>query len=158
MEEVRGTRGTGTGGVGGRRWGDGDGGTREGEKQCCESPETTGRGTWRHTGHWGAGDSTEGALGAPHLPPAPPAQVMIVPGLSSRAWSGKWNMGSPPHPAAGWSEWRGYNNTGAKGVHLPSHWVAPACLAGAAPSLQASQGAGHGWQGVSRAFRGCMGH
>lgn len=68
------------------------GGTREGEKQCCESPETTGRGTRRHTGHWGAGDSTGGALGAPHLPPAPPAQVMIVPGLSSRG--GKHRVGS----------------------------------------------------------------
>lgn len=64
MEEVRGTRGTGTGGAEMR-------GTREGEKQCCESPETMGRGTRWHTGHWGTGDSTGGALGAPtcHQPP-----------------------------------------------------------------------------------------
>lgn len=66
MEEVRGTRGTGTGGAE-------MGGTREGEKQCCESPETMVRGTRRHTGHWGARDSTGGALEAPPLATSPPS-------------------------------------------------------------------------------------
>lgn len=62
------------------------------------------------------------------------------------------HLGAPPHPAAGWSQWRGYNKPGAKGVHPPPTGCPPACLAGATPSLQASQGAGHRWLGTFRAL------
>lgn len=34
-------------------------------------------------------------------------------------------MGAPHHPATGQSQWRGYNNTGAEGVHPPLPLGAP---------------------------------
>lgn len=85
----------GSGSGGGGMGGDG-GGTREGEKQCCESPETTGTGTRRHTAAPARGGGEHG--GAPKRDGAGGWRGGWGKGVYGHCPTPQWGVRPLPHP------------------------------------------------------------